>query len=159
MNTLRSNSIARNLLMTASRLENYANHCLFNPQELTFSGMKILHILHFKGPMLPTEIIKIVGGSKSNITQRLNLLAKRGLIDRYLPNNITDKRNVMVKLTKPGAVKIAQVVALINQKSLDLASCFSANEITAFSKFMDKLNAIINEEEKKLNIKPTKLCE
>lgn len=159
MNTLRSGSIAQTLLLTSSRLESISNQCIFGPMGLTLSSVKILNILHHKGPMLPTEILKIIGGTKSNITQRLNLLAKKGFVARFLPEDMADKRKVMVKLTRVGSTKVDKMVSIINRKSLDLASRFTAEEIKSYDHFMDKLNDIISEEEKRLNFKRSKICE
>ena len=85
-------SIIEPIILTASQLEDFSNKYLFGPLGLTISSMKILLILNRKGKLTAKEIVKNVGGKKSNISQRLYLLEKKGYIKKYQMKDMKDGR-------------------------------------------------------------------
>lgn len=88
-------------MFTASRLEVIANRHLFGPLKMTISSMKILRLLEKMDQLTPKEIMENIGGTKSNISQRLDLLEKRGYITKDNKKS-DDKRKVYVRLTVTG---------------------------------------------------------
>jgi DNA-binding MarR family transcriptional regulator len=148
MNPLKINSIAQSIVQIACRLENHVNSLILSPLKLTLSSFKILHIIAISGSSTPSEIMAILGGSKSNITQRLNFLEKNGYIIRFLPPGKRDKRNISVKLTKKGRAKHEESAILLQKESLDLEKYFTKEEKKDIQSLFKKLNQLLDEHEK-----------
>lgn len=89
------------LVHLAHRLERTADRCFFGPHGLTMSTGRILLCLYHVKQKTPTELTEMIGGKKSNITQRIALLRKAGLVE--LAESVEgDRRRVMISLTKKG---------------------------------------------------------
>ncbi len=69
MDPFKVKSLAESIILTAHQLENFANRHIFNPQGLTLSLAKIMHVVSVKKELRPIDILKMLGGTKSNITQ------------------------------------------------------------------------------------------
>lgn len=158
MHPLNDKSVAKLIIFTAARLEQFANVYVFKPMGLTTTAVKIMGLLHFHGPLTPTDILKLIGGTKSNVTQRLNFLEKSGLVDRAAPKKTSsDRRKKMIKLTAGGIKKLVLASELINKKSLDLEKCFNKKENGQFYEFLIRTNLLVNSvEEEYLKISPKK---
>ena len=138
-------TIAKRIINVSRKLEFFADRFIFKPIGFSASSFQMLIILYEKGPMKPTDFLKILGGTKSNITQRLNLLEQKGYIKRYLPPGKHDKRSVLVRLTDQGKQRFADVAEKVKEKGYDLEKCFTREEIEQFEKFENKLNSILDE--------------
>lgn len=89
------------LVHLAHRLERTADRCFFGPHGLTMSTGRILLCLYHVKQKTPTELTEMIGGKKSNITQRIALLRKAGLVE--LAESVEgDRRRVMISLTQKG---------------------------------------------------------
>jgi DNA-binding MarR family transcriptional regulator len=142
-------SIIEPIIFTASRLEVIANRSLFRPIGMNISSVKILNLLCKKKLMTPKEIMQLAGGTKSNISQRLDSLEKRGYI-KTQKNIFDDKRKMSVKLTLAGRKKLQEIKDKFEQVKLGLEANFDRKEILQHFAFFDKLNKIIDSEEKNL---------
>lgn len=136
-------SIIEPIILTASKLEVFSNKYLFGPLELTVSSMKILLILKRKGRQTAKEILRNVGGTKSNISQRLNLLEKKGYIKKYQMEDMKDGREIFIELTPNGKKKVAILYKHIKKFKLEFESTFSSQEISQHSAFFRKLSRLI----------------
>lgn len=136
-------SIIEPIIMTAAQLEDFSNKYLFGPLSLTVSSMKILLILNRKGRLTAKEIIKNASGKKSNISQRLNLLEKKGYIVRYKKRNMKDKREFFIELTAEGKKKVKILYKHIGKFKLEFEENFSQKEIEQHFAFFKKLSGII----------------
>jgi DNA-binding MarR family transcriptional regulator len=83
--------------------------------------------------------MNVLGGTKSNITQRLNYLEKKGFVTRSQEGGKADKRKVSIFITSAGQQAIKEASYLIRDKSQALHNVFSEEEINAHLKFMKKL--------------------
>lgn len=100
--------------------------------------------------MAPKEIMKLVGGTKSNISQRLDYLEKKGYVKIY-KNMTGDKRKSSVKLTAAGKEKLQEIKSHFKKVKLELESNFSQEEIERHFAFFNKLNKIIDFKEKEFS--------
>ncbi|MFA6106797.1 MAG: transcriptional regulator [Patescibacteria group bacterium] len=148
MHPLKEKSIARLIIFTAARLEQFANAHIFKPIGLNMTAAKIMGLLYIHKKITPSDILKITGGTKSNITQRLNYLEKKGYIKRFIPKNVAmDKRKIFISLTEKGKNKFGQARGLISEKSLDLEKEFSQKENDFHFEFLKKINILLNQHE------------
>ncbi|MFA6389140.1 MAG: MarR family transcriptional regulator [Patescibacteria group bacterium] len=157
MHPLKDKSIAKLVVFTATRLEQFANTYVLKPMGLTTTAIKIMGILYYRGPLTPTDILKLIGGTKSNVTQRLNFLEKSGFIKRQAPRKKTadDKRKKMIELTGGGKRKLVLAYELVNNKSLDLEKSFTKAECRLFYEYLVKTNLLIyNVEKEYLKLNP-----
>ncbi len=143
MEILSSHSIFMQIVVTAARLEGVACHRFFKPLGLSHTTFKVLHILSAHSAMTPTEITQKLACGKSNLTQRLNLLEKNGLIRRITPSG-GDGRTVRISLTDAGQLKVTEAVQAIRQHGALLEKRFSETEKKACHDFLKKVNQIID---------------
>jgi len=140
-------SIIEPIIIIASRLEVIANRYFFGPIEMNISSVKIIGLLWKKETMTPKEIMKLAGGTKSNISQRLNFLEKKGYIETH-KNTSDDKRKISIKLTPFGKKKIIEIHKQMEKVGMELKSNFTKKEIQQHFVFFNKLNKIIDLKEK-----------
>ncbi len=149
MDILNDKGLFQRLILTATRLEANANRYYFEPMGLTTTYCKIICMLASKEGMTPTEILHQTGGTKSNISQRLDVLEKNGLAKRRVPES-DDKRNVRIELTEAGRKKYLEIKEFVQKKSLFLEQEFSADEKFHMHNILDKLNKIMDGHDQRL---------
>lgn len=142
--------LPESIIMTAVRLKTIANRFVFNPINLTNSRFRILRMLHRSGKMTPGEIIKLTGGTKSNISQRLNFLEKQGFIKRLYSNKSDDRRNVFIGLTTKGTKLVNSLIKRFETSINELEGFFTKQELKNHFNFMKKLNTILDESKDRL---------
>jgi DNA-binding MarR family transcriptional regulator len=140
-------SIIEPIIYTASKLEAISNRYLFRPIGMNVSSVKLLGLLCKRKIMAPKEIMELIGGTKSNISQRLDFLEKKGYIKTH-KNTSSDKRKLSVKLTPSGKRKLGELKKHLEKVKLELESNFNKHEIAQHFAFFNKLNNIINSKEK-----------
>lgn len=142
------NTISDSIIRTAMRLENIANKHIFKHIDMTSASIKIMCIIA-KCPdcNTPTKILELAGGTRSNISQRLDHLEKQGFIVRKHANNGSDKRQVNISLTSEGKTKLAHTEAWVKKANLYLEKYFTKEELAAHHAFFRKLNVILDTEE------------
>lgn len=142
--------LANSIIYIASRLEAVANRYVFAPQGLSSASVKIMGLLCCQQALTPSEILEKIGGTKSNISQRLNFLEKEGLIERTYAQYANDKRRVAIALTKKGNIILQEMRKRLKAAQISLESNFSQKELTEHRKFLEKINGILDMEEKEL---------
>lgn len=143
-------SIVEPIIFTASRLEVIANRYLFVPIEMNISSVKIMGLLCRRKIMTPKQIMELAGGTKSNISQRLDSLEKKGYVEMR-KNTGKDKRKVLVTLSPLGRKKLIEVQKKLKKVKLELESNFTREEIQKHFAFFDKLNKLVDSREKKFS--------
>jgi len=147
MEVLNPHSIFKQIIVTAARLEEVACQEFFKPLGLSSTTFKILHILSAHSAMTPTQITKGLDCGKSNLTQRLNLLEKNGLVRRVRPSTKADGRTVRITLTDVGKSKIDEAIQVLRKHGALLEKHFSHAEKKACHDFLKKVNQIIDPHE------------
>jgi len=138
-NQIEEHRLAGWLVFTAMRLEMMADRFMFKPLGLTTASFRILMLLDNLGPQAPSEIMDLIGSTKSNVTQRLNFLERQGLIK--LKRKIdADKRRVSVVITKSGLKQLNAARQLFKQHNLHIENYFNSKEIQNFLYLIRKLN-------------------
>ena len=137
-------SIFKQIVLTGTRLEAFANKRLFGPMGLSSATLKILYALSQHSSLAQSQLIQEVGCTKSNLTQRLNLLEKHGFIQRDHRVSDKDRRKVGVRLTDTGRQKLLDTVKAIHEKGSVLEKHFSETEKTSCHDFMKKVNQILD---------------
>lgn len=138
-NQLEEHRLAGWLVFTAMRLETLADRYMFKPLGLTTASFRILMMLYKSGPQAPSEIIEILGGTKSNATQRLNWLNRRGLIELTHKEG-DDKRRASARITTLGRQQVDKASRLFKDNDLHIEKYFSNNEMKDFMHLLRKLN-------------------
>ena len=136
-------SIIEPIIFTASRLEAIANRRFFRPIGLNISSVKIMSLLLRKRSMSAKEIMELVGGTKSNLSQRLDFLEKRGYVETF-KNSAGDKRLLLVRLTPQGKKKLNETQKQFRKVKLQIESLFTQKEIKQHFAFFDKLNKFVD---------------
>lgn len=141
---------SEDFIFIGERIESMANKCIFAPMNTTLSSMRVLSYINCHKKITAREIIELTGKTKSNITQRLNVLEKNGLIIRMKDLKSKDRRETYIKITSLGKKKVAQALKKIEKFHLSKNKFFTQKEIIAHLKFMRKLSIFLNQEEIKL---------
>lgn len=145
------------IMTTAARMEAIADQYIFRPLGLTTSTGKILKALLRHRTTTPGDLLRIVGGTKSNITQRLDILEKRGYVSRkHGEKKDGDKRQVQVALTAEGKRKIKAVEVRIRHANICLEEYFGKEELERHFDFFRKLNGILDESETHMKTRCTR---
>jgi DNA-binding MarR family transcriptional regulator len=140
-------SLITPIVCLANRLESIADKYVFIPMGLSAISVKILSHLKKSASLTPSELIKLTGSTKSNLSQRLGFLEREGLIRRDSAYLQTDKRKVKIHLTAAGADRLKEIAHRLKKAKLCLEKTFSPEEIDQHLKFLTKLNDRLNIEE------------
>ncbi|MCF7845749.1 MAG: MarR family transcriptional regulator [Candidatus Peribacteraceae bacterium] len=138
------------IVVTAIRLKTIANRFVFSPNGTTSSQFRILRLLSNEGPQRPSAIMKYAGGTKSNVSQRINMLEEEGLVYRLQRKKGGDLRSVFVAVTPKGRKLFTKLRDKFKKSSRELEEHFSAKEIAGCMNFLKKLNKAIDENEQKI---------
>ena len=139
---LSDNQNIRVIMATSLRLEALSNIFVFKPAQISLASFKILRILELQGPQLPSAMQTMLGSSKSNITQIIQSLEKKGLISRQQGRE--DRRQVLISLTAAGRAKLADLALIMHDAELHIDRYFSAEELAQHQAFFRKLNTLLN---------------
>lgn len=102
------------LMHLAHRLNAAAGKYFFAPYGLTLSTGRILMCLHHAECKTPTELTTAIGSKKSNMTQRIALLKKAGLVElRQLTEG--DRRSVQISLTEKGKETVIKIERIFEE--------------------------------------------
>ena len=142
--------IAGSIIYIAARLESIANKYIFAPIGISSVSIKILGLLCCGKALTPGEILDKIGGTKSNISQRLNFLEKEGLIERTYAHFSEDKRRVAVQLTKKGTERMNEVMDRLNKAQISLENKFTKKELIEHKKFIKKISQILDTGEEEI---------
>lgn len=142
--------VAKQIIYIASRLEAIANHFVFNPAGLSSASVKILDILRCNTMLTPSDILEKIGGTKSNVSQRLNFLEKEGFIARTHSQYSQDKRRVAIKLTAKGNKKLSEMHERLKKAQLHLEKHFTKAELDAHYAFFEKIKLLLDTEKNEI---------
>ncbi len=144
MDPRKLNSVTRSILATANRLERFANSHIFKPIGLTSAIVQILYIINKQGSTTLTKLVQVLGRTKSNMTQRINLLENKGFVARS-GRDSGDARKNRIILTPKGKQVYQKAINRLRVSALDIDSLFSEQELSDHLDFMAKLNAKLDE--------------
>lgn len=149
MLTERQFTLSEVIIKTSNRLRAIANRFVFRGSGITGSQFCILRLLSKKNQNA-TEILKLIGGTKSNLSQRIKSLAKTGLVARVLSKKGSDHRNIYLKITPKGSRLVTNLMQRFQKAARKLEKQFSEKELESQFKFLKKMNVIISTNEEKL---------
>ena len=149
-------SLADPFIMTAVRLEALTERYLFKPTGISSASFKILAFIKNSPGCSPSEILNYLGGTKSNITQRLNFLEKNKYISSS--RSASDKRKALIFISSLGIEKFNEVVNKFRQNSIYLEKFFIKRELDTHFSFMLKFNSILDKCEKIIQDNHNKLA-
>ncbi len=141
---------SEDFIFIGEKIESMANKYVFHPMGLTLSSMRILSYLENKEVTTAKELIFLTGKSKSNITQRLNILEKNKLITKDKAPRNKDQREIFLKITPLGKRKLREAFEKVKQLHLAKENFFTPKEIQEHIKFMKKLSIFLDKEDTKL---------
>jgi DNA-binding MarR family transcriptional regulator len=143
-------SITETVIATSIRFKSIANRFVFNPSGVTGSKFRILRMIFCDGKQRPSEITKFAGGTKSNVSQRINALEDEGLVVRLRAVKGADRRNVLVDITPKGRALVTNLMAKFSKSMQTLEKEFSEKEINDHFAFFEKMNRLLDENDKKI---------
>lgn len=125
--------------VSALRLEAMAERFIFKPFNLSSASFRILALMIKVPEITPTEIMAYLGGTKSNVTQRLNFLIRSGLIEtKRIAGG--DKRRIVAKMTPAGRLVFKKINRYMDKNKIHVERFFTSVELENFYKFISKLN-------------------
>lgn len=142
-----TSTLAEQIMFSAVRLEQLANRYVFGPGGLSSVSVKIMRVLERQPGLTPGEIMEAVGGSKSNVTQRLNFLQREGYVQRFYATFAGDKRKISIRLTSRGRQKFRMMDKRSKKAQLLLEKHFSQQELKDFFDFIAKMHQILDQKE------------
>lgn len=147
MEILKSGCVFKHIVMTAARLETFANKHFLEVFNLKLASLKILYVLSQHSAVTPAQLVKELACTKSNITQRLNVLEKNGLVQRISSSRSKDKRKVGIGITALGKEKLLEAMRTVSEKGIGFEKKFSPAEILACHSFLGKINDLLDQYE------------
>jgi DNA-binding MarR family transcriptional regulator len=141
---------SEDFIFIGEKIESMANKYIFTPMHTTLSSMRILSYINCHKEITAKTIIELTGKTKSNITQRLNILEKNGLITRTKNPNAQDKRETYIKITPLGEKMVSEALRKIQKFHLSKNKFFTKKELEGHIKFMNKLSNFLTKEEEQL---------
>lgn len=138
------------IVFLVRRMEIIADKYVFKPLGISPISMKILKALKWHTSLSPSDLIEITNSTKSNISQRLNLLEKEGSVRRDYASDKSDKRKVRLQMTAAGRKKLMMIEKRFEKAHISFSKRFSVEELEQHKLFMQKVNAILDKEEDEL---------
>lgn len=146
-NTVPTDDMVSPILHAATRIERLSDRLIFEPLDLSFTAFKILKYLSVAGPSSPGSMLECLGGTKSNLSQRLGTLERKGLVERLPSKSGSDRRFVAFALTASGKRKLRTVETRAEKEGIRLSGYFSKSEITTHAAFFRKLLSLLDQAE------------
>lgn len=143
-NQVEEHKLAGWLVFSAMRMEALADRFMLKPLGLTTASFRILMILDKFGPQAPSDIIELLGSTKSNLAQRLNVLSRHSLIELKHGAG-EDKRRASARITALGLSRLSSARALFNKHHLHIENFFTPKEMQNFLHLLRQLNAGLDE--------------
>lgn len=134
------------IIMTSTRLRAIANRCVFRESKITGTQFRILRLLMLKDQQQPTEVLRLVGGTKSNVSQRIKSLENQGFVVRSSQAG-ADRRNVYIAITESGRKLVEGLMQRFHKAAKSLENQFSQKEVAAQFEFFKKLNKLLDDNE------------
>ncbi len=144
MQTHSNQGLVIQIIATAHRLERLAERHFFAHFKLSGPNGKILMILGKRAPLTPSQLVECVGGTKSNVTQRLNVLERQGLVKRSSPKGQKDKRLVTVDLTPLGVKTTNSMCRSVKSKVLDLEKQLDTKLLAQATEALTTIHSILD---------------
>ena len=131
-------------LYAASRLTTKIYEPFLSELDITYPQYLVLMVLWQNNPMTVSEIGKKLFLESNTLTPLLKRLEQKKLIQRT--RSAEDERKVIVSLTSQGEDLKQSAVAIPGKIISTFSSeAFSADEIVAFQKTLNKLTSMLNE--------------
>lgn len=137
-------SIIVRLIKLAHQLEEAAERHFFAPYGLTMPTGRILMVLGELGQATPTELIKIVECTKSNLSQRLMTLEKAHLIRHQKPASDSDQRHTTILLTEKGQQQAGRLRKEFEKQIRGIESSIPQKDWEGALNVLDTLNKKID---------------
>jgi DNA-binding MarR family transcriptional regulator len=118
--------------------------------DLTLSIGFILLIIDKTGTP-STQIGPNMGMEPTSLSRTLKLMEETGLI--YRVEDLIDKRKVLVFLTEKGILQRKNAKAIVVDFNMKVKSKIAKGKLKTFFEVLEKLDAIVEDDLKKLNIK------
>ena len=138
---------SEDFIFIGEKIESMANKYIFRPAGTSLSAMRVLGYTNSKKSITAKNIMQLSGKSKSNITQRLNILERDGFIKRTRNPKGQDKREVLVKITPKGRKKVESIKDKLKKFEISKEKYFTKKELQEHLRFMQKLNNFLDEKE------------
>jgi len=123
------------IILSQLQCELVAERNLVNPAEVSWLQYDILSLLKLK-PLLPKELSKHLGITKSKLSKNLTTLHELGYINQT-PAQL-DRREMITKLTDIGLIFLTKTDEKHDELLSDAKACFTSDEQKLFSELAEK---------------------
>ena len=123
------------LMRATNRVTNTIHRHLYD-DNLTVSQFAVLEALYHLGPLCQGELVEKILKSNANLTTVVDSLEKKSLVRR--DRSGSDRRRVIVHLTKVGEALIARVFPRHAQKVAGAFACLSNSDKAALAKLLKR---------------------
>ena len=140
-------TISESIMCIAHRFEKLGQKHIFAQADLSSVSAKILFVINMHHHISPSDIHEALGGTMSNISQRITYLEKNGFIKRI--HSTSDKRKISLDLTPLGKQKTAVIEKWLKKGNVCIEKQFTKKEVAQHFAFCKKLHTILDTAEKK----------
>ena len=138
-------TISESFMCIAHRFSQLGQKHIFGHADISLISAKILFVISAKPDISPSMIRDMLGGTMSNISQRLSYLEKHNLIARV--HDASDKRKISFMLTDLGKKKAAMIRRWVKKGNVSIEKHFSKDELAHHFAFCSKLHTILDKAE------------
>jgi DNA-binding MarR family transcriptional regulator len=132
-----SSTLVSDLYSTSLVVRHDIEKKVLNDENISWTGMLMMYTLWVWGESETKVIAKRLQLAPSSVTSLTNTLEKKGLVKRlYRP---TDRRLVLVKLTKSGETLLKSISLEVNKRGKVLTNSLDVTEITLLNQLLKKL--------------------
>lgn len=139
-------NISDPIIRMSMRLQKITQQNILDKIGLSSVSVKILFIIDSTPIISSSDILHVIGGTRSNISQRLSFLEKKGYIARDQKPSETDKRVIHIFLTPLGKKKVLSIKQWITKANICIEKYFTPEELAAHRDFFIKLNTVLDQE-------------
>jgi DNA-binding MarR family transcriptional regulator len=133
-----------------SRIESLGNRFIFDRIGMSPAAFKILTFIARKHIATPSDMLTELGGTKSNLSQRLASLERKGLISREGHAHSDDRRRIPFSITETGKHELRQTLLIAKKAGLSFKDEFTEEELKHHTAFFTKLAHILDQKEQRL---------
>ena len=108
-----------------------------NGFDLTFEQWTVMNVLYAEPGLIQSKIADKTFKDKTNITRILDILGKKGFVERIKIND--DRRSYSIYLTSAGRNILEKLIPCVNQTNKQFLENISPGELKIFIKILKKI--------------------
>ncbi len=139
----KQHKITEKIVILSKIIGHMAEKKVLEKEGVSMSGYEIMHILGKFGQVCPSDLCACLASGKSNISQRLAFLEKRGLVRRISDDSSSDGRRQIFSLTDEGVVLLEKLDVSLQRQVDELEVAIGKEEVERINSFLDKAFSVL----------------